>query len=97
MADSAVFDRTCELLEQLTYFDALQARGTVRLAVKAADLSAKTIGKAEMLNALRGSLEPELAARNVPNAAEVCRRLLDALAAFQPGDPGRSGASVLRG
>ena len=80
MADSAAFDRACELLTQHTTLSEIEARGTMRLALKAVGQNAKTAGKTEMMLAVRKALEPELAARSVTDAASVCRKLLDGLA-----------------
>ena len=82
MADSAAFDRACKLLEQHTTFSELEARGTVRLALKAAGQNAKTVGKPEMMIAVRSALESELLSRNVADAGAVCRKILDGLAAL---------------
>lgn len=83
MADSVAFNRTCELLAEHTAFSDLEARGTVRLALRSLGQSAKTVGKTEMMIAVRSALEPELAARSVADAGTVCRRILDGLAALE--------------
>ena len=84
MADSAAFDLACALLRQHTTFSEIEARGTVRLALKALGQNAKTVGKAEMMRAVGGALQGELAARRVMDAPGVCRKLLDGLAALDP-------------
>ncbi len=83
MADSPAFNRTCELLAEHTTFSDLEARGTVRLALKSLGQSAKTVAKSEMMIAVRSALEPELVARSVPDPGTVCRRILDGLAALE--------------
>jgi hypothetical protein len=50
--------------------------------------NAKTVGKAEMMRAVGSALQSELAARSVSDAAAVCRKLLDGLAALDPGERG---------
>ncbi|HME71793.1 MAG TPA: hypothetical protein VKM54_18255 [Myxococcota bacterium] len=62
MADSVAFDRACELLKQHTTFSEIEARGTVRLALKTAGQNPKTVGKTERMRAVRSALEPERAA-----------------------------------
>jgi hypothetical protein len=84
MADSPVFTRTCELLEQHTAFSALEARGTVRLALKGAGLDARTVGRSEMMVAVRSALEKELRQRGVATPEEVCRRILEGIATVEP-------------
>jgi hypothetical protein len=82
MADSAAFDLACDLLRRHTTFSEIEARGTVRLALKSMGQNAKTVGKAEMMRTVGSALQRELAARRVADAAGVCRKLLDGLAAF---------------
>ena len=82
MADSAAFDRACELLKQHTTLSEIEARGTVRLALKAVGQNAKTAGKTEIMLAVGKALGPELAARSVGDAAAVCRKLLEELGAL---------------
>ena len=82
MADSAAFESACELLRQHTMFSEIEARGTVRLALKAVGQNAKT----EMMIAVRSALEPELTARSVMDAAGVCRKILDGLTALDSGE-----------
>lgn len=84
MADSEVFERTCELLRELTHLSELEVRGTVRLVLRSAGLSTRTVGRSEMLAVLQRDLEPELAQRSVARAGEVCRRLEAELQAFEP-------------
>ena len=43
MADSPAFDCVCEKLEEAPPRDRLQARGTVRLALKQAGLDARSV------------------------------------------------------
>jgi hypothetical protein len=86
MGDSAAFDRTCELLKQHTTFSEIEARGTVRLALKTMGQNAKTVGKTEIMTAVRSALEPELTARSVADAAAVCRKVLEGLAALDSGE-----------
>ena len=82
MADSAAFNRACELLKQHTTLSEIEARGTVRLALKAVGQNAKTAGKPELMLAVGKALESELAARSVGDAAAVCRTLLEELEAL---------------
>ena len=43
MADDNVFDWVCGALESATSLDRLEARGTLRLALKASGLEARTV------------------------------------------------------
>ena len=72
MSDSAVFESTCTQLEQITAFDSLSARGTIRLALKTAGLDAREVTSAQMNVVLKRVLPAELKVRGVKNAEEVC-------------------------
>ncbi|HSJ99283.1 MAG TPA: hypothetical protein VLC53_19565 [Myxococcota bacterium] len=80
MADNSVFDFTAERLEEATPLDKLAARGTVRLALKAAGLDAGTVGTRQMLVVLKSVMPRELGKRGVEHAEAVCQRLGEALA-----------------
>ncbi|HBZ68247.1 MAG TPA: hypothetical protein DEP35_00190 [Deltaproteobacteria bacterium] len=72
MSASAAFESTCTQLEQVTSFDSLSARGTVRLALKSAGLDAREVTTAQMIVVLKRVLPAELKVRGVKNAEEVC-------------------------
>ncbi len=89
MADPTVFDFTAERLEQSTPLDKLAARGTIRLALKAAGLDPAAVGSRQMLVVLKRVLPDELQRRGVEDPAAVCQRIAEALAkAGLSGDPG---------
>ncbi len=80
MADASVFDFTADRIEQSTALDKLAARGTVRLALKAAGLDPGAVDSRQMLVVLKSVLPGELHRRGVGDAAEVCQRIGEALA-----------------
>lgn len=80
MADSAVFDWTAEALERETSFDRLEARGTLRIALKAAGLEPRSVTRDQMSVVLREVLPQELASRGVPDEVALCTRMDSALA-----------------
>jgi hypothetical protein len=80
VADNSVFDFTAERLEQATALDKLAARGTVRLALKAAGLEAGSVTTRQMLVVLKSVMPGELAKRGVEDAEGVCQRLGEGLA-----------------
>lgn len=80
MADPKVFDFTAERLEQSTPLDKLAARGTLRLALKAAGLDPGTVGSRQMLVVLKRVMPDELLRRGVEDAPAVCQRIAEALA-----------------
>jgi hypothetical protein len=83
MAAETIFDFVAERLEGATDFDRLEARGTVRLALKRAGLDPNTLSaEREMRVVLQRVLPGELEARGVENADAVCTELADALQGF---------------
>jgi hypothetical protein len=69
-----LFDYAAEGLEQRTGFDRLEARGTLRLALKSAGLDPKSL-TADQLGVVFQKLMPgELKLRGVSDAARVCTR-----------------------
>jgi hypothetical protein len=80
VADSPVFEWTCEALEQATSFDRLAARGTLRLVLKAAGLDARSVSNQQMDAVLRRALPGELASRGVAASDSVASRIADGLA-----------------
>ena len=72
MADSPCFDLACEVLESATSLDRLEARGTIRLALKAAGLDARNVTPVQMGRAVDKLLSAELKARGVENGDAVC-------------------------
>jgi len=83
VADSPVFEWTCEALEQATGFDRLAARGTLRLVLKAAGLEARSVSREQMDAVLRRALPSELTDRGVAESASVAGAIADTLATAQ--------------
>jgi hypothetical protein len=80
VADPTVFDFTAERLEQSTSLDKLAARGTVRLALKAAGLDPGAVDSRQMLVVLKSIMPHELQRRGVEDAVAVCQGIAEALA-----------------
>jgi hypothetical protein len=79
MADSPVFEWTAGALERATTFNSLQARGTVRLALKKAGLEAETVDIEGMTAVLNRVMPRELVKRNIADGETVCAALVSAL------------------
>lgn len=75
MADAAVFELVAGALEEATALDRLQARGTLRLALKQAGLDSHGVAPDEMRAVVERVLPAELTSRGVAEAARVCERL----------------------
>jgi len=81
MADS-IFDFVAEKLEEATALERLEARGTVRIALKEVGLDARSVTAHQMAVMLERTMPAELAARGVSQAEDVCRTLLRGLGDF---------------
>lgn len=75
MADTTAFDFTCEALERLTSLDRLEARGTVRIALKQAGLEPRSVTHAQMAVTAARILPGELVSRGIEDAERVCAEL----------------------
>jgi hypothetical protein len=89
MAAETVFDFVAEQLEQKTDFDKLEARGTVRLALKQSGLDAKSVTGEQMAVVLEKVLPGELTTRGVDSPDAVCE---DIVRAIKSADFGAAGA-----
>ena len=86
MADSPCFEHVCEVLESQTSLDRLQARGTLRLTLKAAGLDAHSVTPAQMSTVVEKLLPGELESRGVGSADAVCASLRAKLATMDATD-----------
>jgi hypothetical protein len=80
MSEASIFDLVCAGLEQRTSFNRLEARGTVRLALKQAGLDAAQVTAVQMRAVLEKILPGELRARGVDDPDGHCRALAALLA-----------------
>jgi hypothetical protein len=76
---ATVFDFVSQELEARSDLDKLEARGTVRLALKAGGLDAQAVTSEQMLVVLDKVLPGELASRGVSDAPGVCEALATAM------------------
>jgi hypothetical protein len=88
MAESAAFAHVCAELESETTFSRIEARGTVRLALKSAGLDANNITVEQMKVILERILPGELESRGVPDPAGVCESLIQGLRQVAPSTSG---------
>jgi len=68
MADSIAFTTACEALESASSLDRLEARGTVRLALKEAGLDAGTVSPSQLRVVVEKVLPNELESRGVDSS-----------------------------
>ena len=81
---ASIFDFVSDELERLTKLEKLEARGTVRLALKAAGLDVRTVTTPQMVATLQKVMPNEIRARGVANSEQICRTIVTALEAVHP-------------
>ncbi len=87
MAESAPFDWLCTQLETRTELSLLEARGTVRLALKASGLDAGAVRAEELAVVLERVLPNELATRGVDDSEGLTGSLASQIRTMSfPGD-----------
>lgn len=91
MADS-IFDFVADALEERTDLAKLEARGTVRLALKEAGLDARSVTAEQIGVMLQKVMPAEMRSRGIESADQICEGILTALKAQHPADA--AGASA---
>ena len=87
---STLFDLAAERLEQHSSFSRLEARGTVRLALKEAGLDPERLTAGELSVVFDKVMVEELEARGVRDAAQACRRVMADVSTSQNAEDARS-------
>lgn len=82
MSDSKAFDFACAELERATSLDRLEARGTIRIALKQAGLQAASVSAHQMGVVMTELMPGELQTRGVEDAAGVCASIRSGLASL---------------
>lgn len=85
MADAGAFEWVCSELERSTSLDRLEARGTVRLALKEAGLEARSVTPDQMQVVVEKILPKELSTRGVNDVDRLCGSLKQGLAGLDVG------------
>lgn len=98
MASTSPFDYVCEQLERISALSNLEARGTVRLALKQAGFEARSVSAEELAVVVKKVLPGELKARAVDDADGVCEMLATELKAggFAAGTDDNAPEAVFR-
>jgi hypothetical protein len=89
-----LFECAAERLERGTGLDRLEARGTLRLALKSAGLEPGSLTPEQLRVVFERILPGELQTRGVSGAAEICETLMEEIAASPAADAGFAGASA---
>ena len=74
--DATLFDLAAERLENHTGIDRLEARGTLRIALKAAGLEPKNLTGAQLQVVFEKVMPGELDSRGVSDVPDVCAAVL---------------------
>jgi len=92
MPNSAAFEWVCKKLEEATSLSDLEARGTVRIALREAGLEARSVTPAQLEVVLRQLMPGELTTRAVDGGQALCERLAGEIkdAALGDADSGES-------
>jgi len=90
VADSNAFTWLCSELEKTTDLSRLEARGTIRIALKQAGLLAEDLTPRQAVTVVQRVLPGELASRGIADPDRVCDRLATGVACLRDE---RSGAS----
>ena len=85
MASSRAFEWACAELESSSSLNALEARGTVRLALKQAGLEANHVTPEQMAVVAERVLPGELRSRGLEDAEEICGALVSGLKHLEVG------------
>jgi len=79
MAGSSAFEWLCTALEESTTLERLEARGTIRIALKEAGLEPRTVTPSELRVVAQKILPRELRNRGVQNETALCDRMVAGL------------------
>jgi hypothetical protein len=96
MADTRAFGLVCEQLEAGTPLERLEARGTVRLALKKAGLEARSVTSEQMSVVVSRMLPEELSNRGVEGAASLCESIAADLKHLEAGDVRETPDAIFR-
>lgn len=80
---ASLFDLAAEQLEHHTSLDRLEARGTLRLALKESGLDPQSLAVAQLSVVFEKVMPGELANRGVADSAAACRAVMDDVTSSQ--------------
>ena len=89
----SLFELVAAKLEKQSGLENLEARGTLRLALKASGLTARDVTQEQMLVAIDRVMPRELRIRGVENPEAVCRELTQAVKGAEAEESNTAGTS----
>ncbi len=75
--DAKLFNRVAERLKRHTGLSQIEARGTLRIALKIAGLTAKSVTAGQLCMVFEKLMPDELEKRGVSDAVTVCSAVID--------------------
>ena len=93
--DSTAFDFLCDALEEQSSLDRLEARGTIRLALRKAGLDARSVSGEQLAVIVQKLLPQELDARGLADVEPLCERLARGISTFEGGPASESGPEAV--
>ena len=94
MSVARSFAHVCDALESRTTLNRLEARGTVRLALKEAGLDASSVTARQMSVVVERILPGELQSRGIGDTDSICRDLAISLASLPSDEASETPESV---
>ena len=76
---ASIFEMVAKELERRTDLSKLEARGTVRLALKEAGLEGRSVTVEQMIVMLRKVMPDEMRSRGVERPEQICEAIITAL------------------
>jgi hypothetical protein len=83
MAGSQAFEWLCEALENGSSLERLEARGTIRIALKEAGLEPRSVSPSELIVVVQRILPRELRQRGVADETSLCERFVSGLRSLE--------------
>jgi hypothetical protein len=96
VSETRAFDHVVETLERRTELNRLEARGTVRLALKQAGLDASSVTPRQMSVVVERIMPGELRSRGIGDADPICRELVASLASLPSAEAAETPESVFQ-
>ena len=90
---ASIFELVAEELERRTDLAKLEARGTVRLALKEAGLDARTVTAEQMIVMLQKVMPGEMRSRGVEQPEQICEAIVTTLKSSHDGSGGSEAES----
>ena len=94
MSDSTAFERAAEELENRTSLDRLEARGTLRIALKSIGIDGRSATKNQVATVVDKLLVKELTSRGIEDARGVCTQVAAVLSDLPDSGSGGSALDV---